>query len=151
MYLKNLGLPGKILTSSRNIPRLVTHHLSISSTWFHVIIYQETIAYLTVYNTYIFKTFRFSGKILTSSWKFPRLVTCHQSISSTWFQVTIYQQTIAYLTVYNTYIFKKFRFSRKNLDVLKKYSKACNSSPVHFQHMVPSKYLSANNCLFNVI
>ena len=100
MYLKNLGLPGKILTSSRNIPRLVTHHQSISSTWFHVIIYQETIAYLTVYNTYIFKTFRFSGK---------------------------------------------------SIDVIMEVSKACNLSPVHFQHMVPSNYLSANNCLFNGI
>ena len=125
------------MTSSRKIPRLVTHHQSISSTWFQVTIYQQTIAYLTVYNTYIFKKFRFSGKILTSSRKIPRLVTHHQSISSTWFQVIIYQQTIAYLTVYNTYIFKKFRFSGKNLDVIKKVSKACNSSPVHFQLMVP--------------
>ena len=44
-------------------------------------------------------------------------------------EVNIYQQTIAYLTVYNTYIFKKFRSSGKNLDVIKKVSKALVTSP----------------------
>ena len=125
------------MTSSRKIPRLVTHHQSISRTWFQVNIYQQTIAYLTVYNTHIFKKLDFPEYIVTSSRKITSLVTHHKSISSTWFQVNIYQQTIAYLTVYNTYIFKKFRFSGKNLDVFKKVSKACYSSPVHFQLMVP--------------
>ena len=120
------------MTSSRKIPRLVTHHQSISSTWFQVNIYQQTIAYLTVYNTYIFKKFRFSGKNLDVIKKVSK--ACNSS--PVLFQLMV-QQTIAYLTVYNTYIFKKFRSSGKNLDVIKKDSKPCNTSPAHFQLMVP--------------
>ena len=127
------------MTSSRNIPRLVTHHQSISSTWFHVIIYQETIAYLTVYDTYIFKTFRFSGKSIDVIMKVS--TACNSSpVHFDSYILSKYKSGNNCLSngICNTYIFKKqFRSSGKNLDVIKKDSKACNTSPAHFQLMVP--------------
>ena len=126
------------MTSSRKITRLVTHHQTISSTWFQVNIYQQIIAYLTVHNTYIFKKIRYSGKNLDVIMKVSNASNSSTSpFPAHGLEVNIYQQTMAYITVYNTYIFKKFRSSGKNLDVIKKDSKPCNTSPAHFQLMVP--------------